>query len=29
VLATIAGRLDSSMHERLDALLADDGSGAA
>ena len=29
VLATIAGRLDDTMRERLDALLTDDGSGAA
>ena len=29
VLATIAGRLDGAMRERLDALLTDDGSGAA
>ena len=29
VLAIIAGRLDGAMRERLDALLTDDGSGAA
>ena len=29
VLATIAGRLDDTVRERLDALLTDDGSGAA